>query len=115
MSYLVIYSDAVKLPLSQWSSRGVKGLRATLKALSRDTKYWIRVAAETLVGTGNYSSPIFVKTLKYDRKSKTPTLLPNESSVQAISFLWVRESGTHTLPAFYIEAVGTKVQTGLWS
>lgn len=47
---------------------GIKGDSASLKALSRDTKYWIRVAAETSVGLGNYSLPISVKTLRYDCK-----------------------------------------------
>jgi len=47
---------------------GAKGLNASLKALSRDTMYWIRVAAETQVGLGNYSLPVSAKTLRYDCK-----------------------------------------------
>ena len=68
LSYLVIYSDDSNIPLDQWSSMGANGLNASLKALSRDTEYWIRVAAETRVGLGNYSLPVSAKTLKYDCK-----------------------------------------------
>ncbi|KAJ7372548.1 hypothetical protein OS493_019057 [Desmophyllum pertusum] len=55
LSYLVIYSDDSNLPLAQWSSMGVKGYNASIKALSRDMTCWIRVAAVTSVGQGNYS------------------------------------------------------------
>lgn len=68
LSYLVIYSDDSNLPLAQWSSMGVKGYNAGIKALSRDMTCWIRVAAVTSVGQGNYSLPVSAKTLKYDCK-----------------------------------------------
>ena len=68
LSYLVIYSDESNILLAQWSSMGAKGLNGSLKALSRDTKYWIRVAGETQVGLGNFSLPVSAKTLKYDCK-----------------------------------------------
>ena len=67
-NYLVIYSDDSNLALALWSSMGAKGFNASLKALSRDTTYWIRVAAETSVGLGNYSLPVSAKTLKHDCK-----------------------------------------------
>ena len=68
LSYLVIYSDDSYITLDQWSSMEANGLNASLKALSRDTKYWIRVAAETRVSLGNYSLPVSAKTLKCDCK-----------------------------------------------
>ena len=66
LSYLVIYSSVKHLPLSQWSSTAVKGMTVTIQALSRDTQYWIRVAARTSAGQGNYSSPTSTRTPKYD-------------------------------------------------
>lgn len=111
LSYLVIYSDAVKLPLSQWSSRGVKGLRATLKALSRDTKYWIRVAAETLVGTGNYSSPIFVKTLKYDLPESCRDLQFESKGSDLVVLNWKPPVTDAGITKYKITYSGTKSYT----
>ncbi|XP_022803027.1 tyrosine-protein phosphatase Lar-like [Stylophora pistillata] len=88
LGYLVIYSDAARLPLSQRSNTGVKGVRATLKSLSRDSKYWFRVAAKTSVGLGNYSLPISEKTLKYDLPESCRDLKFDSKGSDLVALNW---------------------------
>ncbi|XP_073227916.1 tyrosine-protein phosphatase Lar-like [Porites lutea] len=68
LGYYVVYSDDQSLPVSQWSGTEPSGYNAKIKALERDKTYWIRVAARTSKGQGDYSLPVSAKTLKYDCK-----------------------------------------------
>ena len=68
LGYYVVYSDDQSLPVSQWSGTEPSGYSVKIKALERDKTYWIRVAARTSKGQGNYSLPVSAKTLKYDCK-----------------------------------------------
>lgn len=88
LSYLVIYSDDKNLPLSQWSSMEAPGYSASIKALSRDTQYWIRVAARTSVGRGNYSLPVSEKTLKYDLPEACRELKADSVGSETVQLNW---------------------------
>ncbi|XP_067028665.1 receptor-type tyrosine-protein phosphatase delta-like isoform X2 [Acropora muricata] len=88
LSYLVIYSSVKHLPLSQWSSTAVKGMTVTIQALSRDTQYWIRVAARTSAGQGNYSSPTTARTPKYDLPGACRDLKASFIASEAITLSW---------------------------
>ena len=69
VAYNILYTDDSSLPLKQWNSSRAYGLSANVKSLSRDSMYWIYVAARTSAGLGKYSfQPVSVKTLKYDCK-----------------------------------------------
>ena len=68
LGYYVVYSDNQSLPVSQWGGTKLSGYSAKIKTLERDKTYWIRVAARTSKGQGNYSLPVSAKTLKYDCK-----------------------------------------------
>lgn len=87
-SYLVIYSSDKNLPQSQWSSTEVKEVSTSLRALSRDTKYWIRVAARTSAGQGNYSLEVSEKTLKYDLPGVCRDLQASSTGSESISINW---------------------------
>jgi hypothetical protein len=78
--YKIIYtSDNPNTDRSNWKSLEILiGMSASLRSLSRDVKYWIRVAAFTKVGLGDYSKVATIRTLKFDRKFFSNTLTRNK-------------------------------------
>jgi len=55
-------------PQERWQDKKSNDLGTILRSLSRDTTYWIKVAARTSKGVGNYSEILSASTLKYDCK-----------------------------------------------
>lgn len=61
--YMILYTNDVELPMSEWQMDSTLDTSITLTGLRIFTNYIVSVAATTIAGVGPYDAPVQVQTL----------------------------------------------------
>ncbi|XP_048580737.1 tyrosine-protein phosphatase Lar isoform X2 [Nematostella vectensis] len=108
--YTVIYTTNPKLNKNQWSAKRALGRSTSLEGLSRGTEYWIRVAGTTdpILGIGDYSKVISVKTLMYDLPGECRDVRPRTVGSDWVILEWLPPRIDAGIVSYKISYYGSK-------